>query len=140
MKKVLSLLFAVLLTCSLCLTVYAVPPSERSVLRWSNISSMYSPMGFNGTSGTANGVVTAKDETANIYGYLTVYKETDAGWAVEGRAFDNVDQDYMGLEVTFTAESGANYMSVFEVYVTIGDYTEHETKTTYATCPQSGSR
>lgn len=134
MKKVLSLLFAVLLTCSLCFSVYAVPSAENSVLRWTNIANMTSPFGFNGTAGEAVGSVMAHD-TGNIYGYLTVYKETDAGWAVEGRAFDNVDQDYMVLVVDFTAESGANYMSVFEVYVTIGDYTEHETKTTYATCP-----
>lgn len=135
MKRKFSALFMVMvLLISLAVNTYAALPETVEPL-WDNISDITNKFYFYGTSGGARGTVAGKDGATSIAGTLAVYEETDYGWLLIGSDSGSTGGSTLYLSVSFTPESGTNYKSVLNVSVTIGNSTESESSTEYATAP-----
>ena len=90
---------------------------------------------FDGTDGNAKGTVLGKSGTTSISGTLTVYRQSGSSWIYVGSTSGTSSTTKLTLDCDFSAVSGVNYKSVYEVVVTINGIEEPETKTTYNTCP-----
>lgn len=136
MKRILSFALAILLAVGFCCNVHAAMPSDSDIVPlWENIDTFSCGITLNGTAGTATAVILGLSGTTKITGTLTVYKQTDDGWAFVDKTTGTSSSTALSLKVSFTAESGAYYKAECSVTVTRNGAAESETKTAYKTCP-----
>ncbi len=133
MKKALSIFLASILVCSMAVSTTAAVP-EPIVPLWDNISRITNTVTFNGTKGTAKGLIIGTTGTDEISATLTVYVQNGSNWVFVGSDSDTVTSKTLALTVDFTGTSGGYYKSVLEVTVTIDGVAETETITEYRTC------
>lgn len=135
MRKIYSILQAILVIGCLCLSVYAAVPETVTPL-WDNINVITNDITFNGTSGNATAAITGKSGTTEIIGTLALYEKVGTKWEYIDQCSDSNEDRHLVLSVDFTAEPEVEYKSVLNVLVTKDGMNEVETDTTYATCPK----
>lgn len=133
MKRLLILLLAASLCMGASVHTFARAPNITPM--WNNIMKLSNTIAFDGTDGNAKGTVLGKSGTTSISGTLTVYRQSGSSWIYVGSTSGTSSTTKLTLDCDFSAVSGVNYKSVYEVAVTINSVEETETKTAYAACP-----
>lgn len=117
MKKVISLILAVLMLVSLPTAMYANEndPDSGITPYWDNMDLIEVGLSFNGTSGTATVTVDRVfGITTSIEGTLTVYKKVGNDWVyVDSTSGTSTRQ--LNLDLTFTGSKGTTYKAVADI-------------------------
>ena len=134
MKKVLSIVMAIIMMFSLGVSVSAATPDAIEPYTV-DIAEVYNVLGFTGTAGTASSDIFGHPGTTYISATLTVHVLQGSRWIIVGSDTNSNDgSDVLSLYVGFTGVSGSYYRSMLELTVVRNGVTETETEFKYAWC------
>ena len=133
MKKILSIVMAVIMVFSLGVSAYADSPKvvEPRAVEIANVSNLLS---FNGTEGMASSDIIGHTGTTSVRATLTVHVLQGTRWIFVGSDSGSWNGYDLYLNVAFTGVSGSYYRSMLELTVVRNGVTETETEFKYAWC------
>ena len=136
MKKINKLISCILF-CAMLLSVFTVQcfaaaPSTVTPL-WDNILDMELVISFYGNEGSATGRLTKQSGVTSVERTVTVYKLVGSDWVYVDSVYQSTTRTLF-VSVDFVAESGVQYMAVFEGTAYRDDVGESHTMTNYKTC------
>lgn len=136
MKKILSIVMALVMLVSFGMTVNAVTVPESEIMPlWDNITTVSNSISFNGTKGTASCEIYG-DAGTTVTAQIKVYRQTTSGaWSYVGGTSGSSETRLLNLTVNFTGKSGYYYKSVLTTTVYKDGVGEDVTRTSYKTCP-----
>ena len=120
---------------SCALPVSAAVPEEISPL-WENITVFQPTLMFSGTTGYLYVNIKGESATTNITATARLYyKNTSGSWVEIAQNWDyDVDRNSLSITESFSAVSGREYKVEIDIEVTVGNYTETDSKTVTGTC------
>lgn len=135
MKKILSLILAIVMVMTMSVSTSALAIEPTIQPRWDTMGSIKVSVDFSGTTGTATATISRlAGITTMIEGTLTVYE-------VDGNDWIYIDSEYgsstrsLGIDIEFDATSGTEYVAVLEVTAYSNTTSDSHTATDYGTCP-----
>ncbi len=135
-RRVLSILLALLMLCSVCVVgVSALQPEEGIMPLWDSIHYMDMTLTFCDGEGIVGASAARKPTASSIEGTITVYEYVDGEWEYVDSWYKKVTRGSLGMEVYFPAVSGVVYRAVFTVTAYTDNVPESHTTSTSKTCP-----
>ena len=135
MKKILSVILAVmmLITMSVSTSALAIEPTIQPL--WETMSTINVSVNFSGTTGTATATVgRIYGITTEIEGTLTVYEVDGDDWIYIDSTYGSSTRSLM-IDIEFEATRGTEYVAVLNVTAYSATTSDSETVTDYGTCP-----
>jgi len=133
MKKVISIIMAIIMMFSLGVSVSAATPDAIEPYTV-DIAEVYNGLGFTGTAGTASSDIFGHPGTTYISATLTVHVLQGTRWVYVGSDSGVWNGSDLYLQVDFTGVSESYYRSMLELTVVRNGVTETETEFKYAWC------